>query len=207
MEGAMDINEESEGGIDRRTARTRAALKRALVSLILAKGYEAITVSELCLVAGISRSTFYAHFTSKDDIKRSGLQQLRRALQQARSQVPADGEPNSPDLDFARALFEHARDHRDLYLALSGGPGAAVALETIRAIIAERVRHELVRTDLRGAQAREVVVQFVAGAYLAVLTWWLDAGAKAQPAEVADACRSLALFGISRPPIDPCEWA
>ena len=57
--------------IDRRIPRTRAMLQHALTSLILQKGYEAITIQDICDEANVSRSTFYAHYTSKDDLKRA----------------------------------------------------------------------------------------------------------------------------------------
>src|SRR5882672_1464119 len=69
-----------EQAIDRRVARTRATLQHALSSLILKKGYEAITIKDICDTANIGRSTFYAHYTSKDDLKRSGFEALRRLL-------------------------------------------------------------------------------------------------------------------------------
>jgi AcrR family transcriptional regulator len=49
-----------EGGMDRRAARTRRALHGALISLILRKGYDAITVQEIIDEADVGRATFYA---------------------------------------------------------------------------------------------------------------------------------------------------
>jgi AcrR family transcriptional regulator len=66
--------------IDRRIPRTRAMLQHALTSLILKKGYEAVTIQDICDEANIGRSTFYAHYTSKDDLKRSGFEHLRKEL-------------------------------------------------------------------------------------------------------------------------------
>ena len=66
--------------IDRRVARTRAMLQKAHISLILEKGYEAMTVEDICEAANVGRSTFYSHYTSKDDLRRSGLENLRRLL-------------------------------------------------------------------------------------------------------------------------------
>ncbi len=39
--------------IDRRVARTRAMLQQAHISLILKKGYDAITVDDICNVANV----------------------------------------------------------------------------------------------------------------------------------------------------------
>src|SRR5260370_26136189 len=66
--------------IDRRIVRTRATLQHALNSLILKKHYEAITITDICDAANVGRSTFYDHYKSKDDLKRSGFERLRRLL-------------------------------------------------------------------------------------------------------------------------------
>ena len=55
-------------------------LQHALISLILKKGYEAITVQDICDEANMGRSTFYAHYTSKDDLRRSSFEHLRKLL-------------------------------------------------------------------------------------------------------------------------------
>lgn len=59
--------------IDRRAIRTRKALHDALMRLILRKGYEATTVQEVIDEANVGRSTFYAHYTGKEDLLRKGF--------------------------------------------------------------------------------------------------------------------------------------
>jgi len=44
---------------------------------------------------------------------------------------------------------------------------------------------------------REIVVQYVVGAYMAVLTWWLDGGAKLPPKRIDAMFRRLATEGIT----------
>jgi AcrR family transcriptional regulator len=192
--------------IDRRSARTRARLQQAHKSLLLKKGYEAITIKDICDVANVGRSTFYAHYAGKDDLKRSGLEQLRRQLMERQKQALAAPRPlRERSLGFSLSMFEHARDHIDLYRALAGGRGGEVALGAIRKILADLVRYELVATngtEAADAIPREVVVEYVVGAYMSVLTWWLDSGAKL-PAERIDAMfRRLAIDGIAPSPSD-----
>jgi AcrR family transcriptional regulator len=172
--------------IDRRVARTRGMLHQALRSLILEKGYEAISVEDICDRANVGRSTFYAHFTSKDDLKRSGLLHLRQELldhhRGASASMPASVRP----LGFSRAMFEHAREHRHLYRALVGTKGGGIALETIRQTLCDFVRGELTTTGAKDTNGvpREFIVQHIVGSYMAVLTWWLDGGAKLPPEQM-----------------------
>src|SRR6266852_5535624 len=107
--------------IDRRIPRTRAMLQHALNSLILKKSYEAITIKDICDAANVGRSTFYAHYTSKDDLKRSGFEPLRRLLVDRQKEALAMArDDRSRSLGFSLSMFEHARDHRDHYRALIG---------------------------------------------------------------------------------------
>lgn len=54
--------------IDRRKQYTRMVLKDSLMSLLKEKPISAITVKELCEVADINRSTYYAHYTDAYDL-------------------------------------------------------------------------------------------------------------------------------------------
>jgi AcrR family transcriptional regulator len=188
--------------IDRRVARTRAMLQKAHISLILEKGYEAITVDDICDAANVGRSTFYAHYTSKEDLRRSGLEHLREQLVDRQKHALAKpGDIRDRSLGFSLTMFEHAHDHIDLYRALVGGRGGAIALGTIRQILSDLVRRELAATvDRKSADVipREVVVQYVVGAFMAVMIWWLDGGAKLPPQRIDTVFRRLATEGIMR---------
>jgi hypothetical protein len=69
---------------------------------------------------------------------------------------------------------------------------------SIREMIRERVLDEIAAGVKASSTAvpRELVVQFVVGAYMAVLTWWLDHGAKPAPEQMDAMFRRLAIHGI-----------
>ncbi|KJC61689.1 hypothetical protein UP10_04660 [Bradyrhizobium sp. LTSPM299] len=63
------------------------------------------------------------------------------------------------------------------------------------------MRNELAATvDKTSAEIipRDVVVQYVVGAFMAVMTWWLDGGAKLPPRQIDSMFRQLATEGIMR---------
>ena len=47
---------------DRRTLYTKGVIKDAFLAALKTKSYDRITVSDLCKVAEINRSTFYLHY-------------------------------------------------------------------------------------------------------------------------------------------------
>src|SRR5262245_34927652 len=150
--------------IDRRVARTREMLHQALMSLLLKRRYKTISIKDICHAANVGRSTFYAHYTSKDDLKRSGLESMRRTLvDRQRDAVATCGEIRDRRWRFSLSMFEHARDHVYLYGALARAGLAAAVLGTIRQIVSDLVRDELAETaDKNSADvmAREFIVQY-----------------------------------------------
>lgn len=58
---------------DRRPERSRRALVRALVDLILERGYEGLTVEDVVERADVGRSTLYAHFGGLNGVLREAL--------------------------------------------------------------------------------------------------------------------------------------
>jgi AcrR family transcriptional regulator len=178
--------------MDRRVPRTRAQLQQGLCTLLRKKRYEAITVDDICTAANVGRSTFYAHFRGKDDLKRSGLESFHETL--AERQTAGDGR----NFEFSLSVFEHARDHADHYRTLVGGRGGTVALAKVRQMVTDLVRKELAASGatMPEAMPSELIVQYVVGAYMAVLIWWLDGGAKLPPERVDATFRRLTTRGL-----------
>ncbi len=184
------------GAMDRRSARTRRSLHQALMTLILRKGYEDITVQDILDEADVGRSTFYAHYTGKDDLLRRGFDRLQAEMAGLRTARPGAAPPGAEPLAFSLALFEHVAGYATIYRALVGSRGGLLATQELRRILAD-----LVKADLPGVPddrkiAQDLRLSFVVDAFLTVLTWWLERHPGLAPGDVDRAFRALVLDGL-----------
>ncbi len=181
--------------MDRRVERTRQALHHALIALILEKGYDAITVQDIIDRANVGRSTFYAHFVGKEDLLRAGLTELGKMLREyQRTSLAALGKPQDRCLGFVLPLFEHAQGHTDLYRAMVGRRSGAVVMARLREVLVDLVRDDL--KALEGGKASEAVprgamIQFIVGALMAIMTWWIDQKSRMPAAEAVSVFQRL----------------
>lgn len=108
----MAVPAQTRGDI--RVAFTRSQLAAAMVELLTEKSPEAISVSELCKLAEISRPTFYQYFKSPDDVLAAALEDKLRTVTGAADAIRSD-RSHAPDV-IARFLDALWRDRR-LYRA------------------------------------------------------------------------------------------
>ncbi len=68
----------------RKKERTRAQIYGAAMQLFLARGYDAVTIEEICAAADVARGTFFLHFPTKDallgEYGRQASAELRRGI-------------------------------------------------------------------------------------------------------------------------------
>jgi len=79
---------QEQGIQDRRVRRTRRALREAMLDLMEEKGYDQVTVEELTDRADIGRTTFYLHYSAKQDLLLEQFGELLDQLVVQLSQIP-----------------------------------------------------------------------------------------------------------------------
>ncbi len=193
---AAEPNGDAGKPVDRRVQRTREGLHHALFDLILEKRYDKITVQDIIDRANVGRSTFYAHFLDKEDLLENLLRQLGEQLhdETVRTTPPADDH-----IVHSLTFFVHAHANRDFYRAMLSGGGGDLLLDTGRKHFTEALRQHLDQRVEEGAVLKiptPVVAQYLAGAMMSVLTWWLAQDMPYPPEEIDDMYQALALPSI-----------
>jgi AcrR family transcriptional regulator len=81
-----DRDERRPGARELARRAMRAQVSEMALDLFLDHGYEQTTIDDICAVAGISRSTFFRYFPSKEDVFASetstAVDEIARALRQ-----------------------------------------------------------------------------------------------------------------------------
>ncbi len=186
--------------MDRRVQRTHDVLHQALISLIIEKGYEVITVQDIIDRANVGRSTFYTHYVGKQDLLRAGLKHLKEHLRSHQHAARAAKEtPRERAFGFSAALFEHVHSYRPVYHAIVGRQSGTIVMSELRALLAELVQNDLktlAPNERPSGVPKNALTHFVVGALISVITWWLDERSKLSPAEADAIFRRLTLPAI-----------
>ncbi|WP_244666612.1 TetR/AcrR family transcriptional regulator [Myceligenerans indicum] len=176
---------------DRRVRRTRRALLDALLALMAEKGYEEVTIQDIIDRADVGRSTFYNHYSNKEDLLKDGFADLRLLIDP--SGGDASGRPPDP-LRFSLPLLRHLDEQRQVAMTVFGAGRLHPVLAVIEGLLADIVRGEL-PAFTAGGIPREAVVGHIIGSHLALVQWWLMTSPDSTPEEVDAIFRAL-----TRPP-------
>lgn len=177
---------------DRRSLRTRSALHLALIELITERGWDDVAVQDICQAANIGRSTFYLHYPNKEALLEGGLAGLQAELQRqarARSTGASPATEAPPGLQFALGLIEHAHEQRQLFRGLIGRRSGYVVQQRFREMVIRLIAAELPATT--GSLPRAAVVRWLAGAFVELLSWWVEQRTAVPPTELASLFHQL----------------
>lgn len=176
-----------EKPLDRRVQKTRKYLGEALVSLILKKGYEAVTIQDIIDEANVGRSTFYAHFESKEQLLFNSNSDLSQALLEAMNPKSDRG------IDFL-LLYKHAKENSQVAQAMLGEKGGDLILSHVKDVIGLKVGR-FQKGKGHGGKNQQLKNSFdskaLASALVSYLTSWLNADMPFSPEEMAEKSEEL----------------
>jgi AcrR family transcriptional regulator len=185
----------SKKKLDARVQRTRDALGDALIALMQEKPFDTITVQDVLDRAHVSRSTFYTHYSDKDDLLMSDAEEFFEALSMALSQHGDKSDRVFP----VREFFAHLSDVQPFFKALVKSGKYHENMELARGHFArgiERRLAELPRGKNIPANQLPAIAFAHAGALLSLLSWWLDRGMRESPAEMDELFHRIVWNGL-----------
>lgn len=172
-------------GEDRRVQRTRDLLQQAMLDLLVAQGYDAITIQNITERANVGRTTFYLHYESKEDLYRHAHQaEVERIAGPplSRDELLADEPP-------ARlvAVYNYHWTARDVLRVVYFGKDTEVIHRQLRDHSAAHLMAHLRATfaDHDFAVPLDVLATSLAVTEMGLMMWWIEKHAAYTPAQMA----------------------
>lgn len=189
--------------LDSRVKHTRDALGDALLALMQEKSFESITVQEILDRAGIGRSTFYSHYSDKDDLFLSDLEDFMELMSKLLVNAPETSNRVLP----VREFFHHVGEMRHMHTLLVASGKMHEFIDLGQGYFARAIERRLAAlpaTCQMAASRRTAIAQCYAGAFFSLLSWWLAQAAPPSPVEMDTMFHQMFWSGV-RAATDPPE--
>ena len=159
---------------DRRVQRTRELLQQALIELIEERDYDTITVQEIVDHANVGRTTFYDHYSGKDDLFMSCHEAIVHKFHNI--------QPHPDSLLLAEApagvvsAYRHLIEARALLYPIFQSQDGQLILRRIRDGIAKDIETTLgtMFPQAESVIPPNILANYLAGAQIALIQWWLE---------------------------------
>lgn len=175
---------------DLRVQRTRRRLRKAFIKLVIAHGYEAVTVLDIVAEAQVGHKTFYRHYHDKEAMLNEVLNEI---LVEAQPFLLPPDVPQAPAENTLNAL-RFAQKYADLWRVLLRSPVAEHLLQPLIAF----AQMEGKRFFGGGSVPNELVAYHFAATLKSLIHWWLEHGMPYSPEEMTDYINRLLLTPIQQ---------
>ena len=169
--------------MDRRQRKTREAIFSALSELLETYRYELITVQMIIDEADIGRSTFYAHFDTKDDLLRSlCLDIFHHVFYEILPEETEKIDRENLELKLGHILFHLKKSTQNLKGILQSESG-----DQFMRYFKEHLEELFKRyTSVFPSDVPEDFLQHhLIGSFSETVKWWISEGMKHEPETVA----------------------
>ena len=175
--------------MDRRQQKTRAAIFAAFSALLTEKRYAKITVQEIIDAANIGRTTFYAHFETKDELLRALCEDLfAHIISSAADSAHTHGlysDDAAPHSVFCH-LLQHLRENDAPIAALLSGENSGLFLRYFKDSLRGLVQSQFLEQDRRHNTEipPDFLINHITGSFVEMVLWWLRGRMKQSPEEL-----------------------
>jgi AcrR family transcriptional regulator len=159
---------------DRRVQRTRERLQKALIELISERRYDAITIQDIVDRANVGRTTFYLHYSSKDELFMSCHEAIVSEFHFGPLYPLSREELLSPEAPPGMtSAYRHLEDARARLYPIFQGKDSLLILRRMRDWSAQEIEASL-RAAFAEADSTiplDVLANYLAGAQIALVHW------------------------------------
>ena len=172
---------------NRKSERSLAALRDALLKLLKHRTFDDLTVRDIVCEAGIGQATFYRHYATKASLLDAVAENEINALVNL-ALAMLDGGPGKRG---SHVLIDYVDNHRTLWSALLGGGAAAI----MRQGFMDRLSREFEDDTSGGAGwlPADLGIVFSVTATIEIIAWWLRQPETVPLAKVAEYLDRLAI--------------
>lgn len=202
MLGGTAANE--PGRRARKKAQTRRTIYDAATALFLARGYDAVTVDDVCRAADVAKGTFFLHFPSKDSLLaeygRIATEELREQLGPPRGSAAATLRATLRALA-ARAERQAALVRLTVRETMARPAAMAASNEqgrTLGEMLVGIVRRGQAAGEFKRAVVPEVAGAVLVGAYFAIVNVWATSDTPFDLTDAVDHALKIILQGLRK---------
>ncbi len=190
------MTENEKHPVDRRVRKTRKLLKQGLITLMMEKDINAITINELVQLIDINRGTFYLHCRDLHDLLSQIQDEVMAELQTILSGYTAEDMKNE-DLPFFIDILKYIKENADLFVLLLRKNGDTSFLNKLKRTVEESCFEQLKSIyQKENPYSYAVFATFAVSGSIGVIQLWLENGHKEPVDEVAKALSTLVESGI-----------
>jgi len=162
---------------------TEELIKKALLSLLKRKRYNGFSVKDLCIEAGINRSSFYAHYQDINDL-------MIKTKDRLAAKMNAIWKPKHPSDEYSREmfvdLFTFIKEYKDFYYAFLKNHTPSFVADEMLEWQTKHFEQVLFSKGIRYTRAEiDYHLYFFGGGLKALCGRWLHNGCREPPEQMA----------------------
>lgn len=175
--------------MDRRQKKTRIAIFTAFSRLLTKKSYNRITIQEIIDTANVGRTTFYAHFETKDDLLKALCEELfGHIIDSAMDCTHTHGlysDGIAPESVFCH-LLQHLQENDSNILGLLSGESREIFLRYFKDSLNDLVRSHFVAQNRKNNLdiPQDFLINHISASFVEMVLWWIHGRMKQTPSEL-----------------------
>jgi AcrR family transcriptional regulator len=186
--------------MDRRMQKTRANIFDAFNRLLSRKSYSKITIQEIIDEANIGRSTFYAHFETKDDLLKAMCQNLFDHIfsDDLHAEETHDFSLSKGQSNFLLThILYHLKDDKKNLNGVLCCESSDLFWNYIRQQFSRFTKNYIlnIKTEKSSHIPDELLSSHISGSFVELVKWWMQNGMKETPEELEKYFEAL-IFSI-----------